>query len=162
MRYIPLLVSTLSLIEAFPYTPLIVDLVVIILVSLIIYLLLAHLTERIGKIKTRYSLRKLIGLVTTLVDFVVIISIFVKNTSIVLVSAGLFSAGIAFSLRDPITSLIAWLVILFLRPFGIGDRIKIIEEEGDVVDINAFFITIMEINQWTSGDIYTGRLVERL
>lgn len=152
--------SILSSIESFQYFYAILDTALVIIISLIIYLIFATLIERISKIKTRYTMKKFIALVIILIDFIIVVSIFVRNTSIVIVSAGLFSAGIAFSLRDPITSLIAWFVIVFLRPFSIGERIKVGEEEGDVVDINAFFFTLMEINQWTSADLYTGRLVE--
>jgi small-conductance mechanosensitive channel len=152
--------SILSSIESFQYFYAILDTALVIIISLIIYLIFARLIERISKIKTRYTMKKFIALVIILIDFIIVVSIFVRNTSIVIVSAGLFSAGIAFSLRDPITSLIAWFVIVFLRPFSIGERIKVGEEEGDVVDINAFFFTLMEINQWTSADLYTGRLVE--
>ena len=152
--------SILSSIESFQYFYAILDTALVIIISLIIYLIFVRLIEGISKIKTRYTMKKFIALVIILIDFIIVVSIFVRNTSIVIVSAGLFSAGIAFSLRDPITSLIAWFVIVFLRPFSIGERIKVGEEEGDVVDINAFFFTLMEINQWTSADLYTGRLVE--
>lgn len=152
--------SILSSIESFQYFYAILDTALAIIISLIIYLIFVRLIEGISKIKTRYTMKKFIALVIILIDFIIVVSIFVRNTSIVIVSAGLFSAGIAFSLRDPITSLIAWFVIVFLRPFSIGERIKVGEEEGDVVDINAFFFTLMEINQWTSADLYTGRLVE--
>lgn len=152
--------SILSSIESFQYFHSLLDTAFVSIISSIIYLIFARLIERISKIKTRYTMKKFIALVIILIDFIIVVSIFVRNTSIVIVSAGLFSAGIAFSLRDPITSLIAWFVIVFLRPFSIGERIKVGEEEGDVVDINAFFFTLMEINQWTSADLYTGRLVE--
>ncbi|MCW6169100.1 MAG: mechanosensitive ion channel family protein [Thermoplasmatales archaeon] len=152
--------SILSSIESFQYFYAILDTAFVVIISSIIYLIFAKFIEKISKIKTRYTMKKFIALVIILIDFIIVVSIFVKNTSIVIVSAGLFSAGIAFSLRDPITSLIAWFVIIFLRPFSIGERIKIGNEEGDVVDINAFFFTLMEINQWTSADLYTGRLVE--
>ena len=152
--------SILSSIESFQYFYAILDTAFVVIISSIIYLIFAKFIEKISKIKTRYTMKKFIALVIILIDFIIVVSIFVKNTNIVIVSAGLFSAGIAFSLRDPITSLIAWFVIIFLRPFSIGERIKIGNEEGDVVDINAFFFTLMEINQWTSADLYTGRLVE--
>ena len=154
------IMSILSSIESFQYFYSLLDTAFVSIISSIIYLIFARLIERISKIKTRYTMKKFIALVIILIDFIIVVSIFVRNTSIVIVSAGLFSAGIAFSLRDPITSLIAWFVIVFLRPFSIGERIKVGEEEGDVVDINAFFFTLMEINQWTSADLYTGRLVE--
>ncbi|MGC8533234.1 MAG: mechanosensitive ion channel family protein [Candidatus Parvarchaeum sp.] len=115
---------------------------------------------KISDIKQRYNLKKIVAIVILFIDFVIVISLFVNDSSIVALSAGLFSAGVAFSLRDPITSFLAWIIILFMRPIKVGDRIKIGTEEGDIIDINMFFITIMEINDWVEGDLYTGRIVE--
>lgn len=129
-------------------------------ISLTIYKIISRVINKISSVKTRYKLRKFFGLIIGLIDLIIFLSLFVKDTSILLVSAGLFSAGIAFSLRDPITSLIAGVVIIFFKPFTIGERIKVGNEEGDVIDINAFFFTIMEIKQWTAADLYTGRVVE--
>ncbi|MCL4397367.1 mechanosensitive ion channel family protein [Candidatus Parvarchaeota archaeon] len=136
------------------------ELLVITLVSYAIYYLISKFITRISDIKQRYNLKKILAIIILFIDFVIIISIFVNNSSIVALSAGLFSAGIAFSLRDPITSLLAWIIILLMRPVKVGDRIKIGTEEGDIIDITMFFITIMEINDWVEGDLYTGRIVE--
>lgn len=136
------------------------ELLVITLVSYAIYYLISKFITRISDIKQRYNLKKILAIIILFIDFVIIISIFVNNSSIVALSAGLFSAGIAFSLRDPITSFLAWIIILLMRPVKVGDRIKIGTEEGDIIDITMFFITIMEINDWVEGDLYTGRIVE--
>jgi small-conductance mechanosensitive channel len=122
--------------------------------------LFSKLIAKISDIKQRYNLKKLLTGILIFIDFVIIVSMVVNNSSIVALSAGLFSAGIAFSLRDPLTSLLAWIIILFMKPIKVGDRIKIGTEEGDIIDINMFFITLMEINDWVEGDLYTGRIVE--
>ena len=46
--------------------------------------------------KQRYNLKKILAIIILFIDFVIIISIFVNNSSIVALSAGLFSAGVAF------------------------------------------------------------------
>lgn len=142
-----------------PYIGIIIRVAVTVAVSYLIYLIISRLVRGL-RTRERFTIRKVAGLILGLIDFVIIVSIFVKDASYVAIGAGLFSAGIAFSLRDPITSVIAWLVILFLRPLKIGDRIKIGTEEGDVINISSFFITLMEIKQWTQGDLYTGRVIE--
>ncbi len=134
--------------------------IILILISYSIYYLFSKLISKISDIKQRYNLKKLLAGILIFIDFVIILSMLVNNSSIVALSAGLFSAGIAFSLRDPLTSLLAWVIILFMKPIKVGDRIKIGTEEGDIIDINMFFITLMEINDWVEGDLYTGRIVE--
>ena len=136
------------------------EIIILILISYGIYYLFSKLIAKISDIKQRYNLKKLLTGILIFIDFVIIVSMVVNNSSIVALSAGLFSAGIAFSLRDPLTSLLAWIIILFMKPIKVGDRIKIGTEEGDIIDINMFFITLMEINDWVEGDLYTGRIVE--
>lgn len=153
----PYIFTIFSFIE--PYLGTILRIAVTVIISLLVYKLISRLVRGL-KVRERFTIRKITALILGLIDFIVIVSIFVKDASYVALGAGLFSAGIAFSLRDPITSVIAWLVIIFLRPLKIGDRIKIGDDEGDVINISSFFITLMEIKQWTEGDLYTGRVIE--
>ena len=61
---------------------------------------------------------------------------------------GLATAGIAVTFRDPLLNLMGWLTILWKHPFSVGDRIEIMGIKGDVVDINIFEFTVMEIGEW--------------
>ena len=56
--------------------------------------------------------------------------------------AGLITTAFALSLRDVIISYFVWMILLFKRPFRIGDYIKIGEDEGQVEHIGTFFVTI--------------------
>ena len=72
---------------------------------------------------------------------------------------GLATAGLAVSLKDPLLNLIGWLTIIWKHPFSVGDRIEINGIKGDVVDINIFEFTLMEIGEWVDADQGTGRVV---
>ena len=56
--------------------------------------------------------------------------------------AGLITTAFALSMRDVLASYMAWMVLLFKRPFRIGDFIKIGDDEGQVEHIGTFFVTI--------------------
>ncbi len=72
---------------------------------------------------------------------------------------GLLSAGIAIALSDVLKNIAGWLLIVFRRPFKIGDRIQIGSDAGDVVDIGAFHFSLAEIQNWVDADQTTGRVL---
>tara|TARA_Y100001954_G_C15817837_1_gene608458 strand:- start:1856 stop:2794 length:939 start_codon:yes stop_codon:yes gene_type:complete len=71
---------------------------------------------------------------------------------------GLATAGIAVTFRDPLLNLMGWFTILWKHPFSVGDRIEVMGIKGDVIDINIFEFTVMEIGEWVGADQRTGRV----
>jgi len=55
---------------------------------------------------------------------------------------GLLTTGIAFAIRDILVSLLSWLMILLRKPFRIGNVIRIGEDTGKVIAIDAFFVSL--------------------
>lgn len=89
----------------------------------------------------------------------VVLSIFFENFGSFITAFGLIAAGLAIALQHPILNLIGWVVILFNKPFLVGDRIEVesnnFDIRGDVVDITPFYTKIRKI---TKGDEKTGKL----
>ena len=61
-------------------------------------------------------------------------------------------------MRDPITGITGWAYILWRAPFGVGDRIQIGNNAGDVIDLNFFKFSLLEIGEWIDGDSNTEEL----
>ncbi|MFT5336259.1 MAG: small-conductance mechanosensitive channel [Sphingobacteriales bacterium] len=72
---------------------------------------------------------------------------------------GIAGAGIAFALQELIVSLAAWVYLSASGISKVGDRVKIGEVKGDIIDIGIFTTTLMELGDWVSGDLYNGRIV---
>ncbi len=72
---------------------------------------------------------------------------------------GLMAAGLAISLRDPLVNLVGWILIVWRRPFAVGDRIQIGNHSGDVMDLTISRFTLAEIGNWVHADQITGRIV---
>lgn len=72
---------------------------------------------------------------------------------------GLFSAGLAIALKDPLTNLAGWLFIIIRKPFNVGDRIQVGPHAGDVIDMRIFQFTLLEIGSWVKADQSTGRII---
>jgi small-conductance mechanosensitive channel len=72
---------------------------------------------------------------------------------------GILGAGVAFASQEVIGSFAGYLNIITGNIFRIGDRIRIGNVVGDVLDINLLRTTVMEIGEWVKADQYTGRVV---
>ena len=137
----------------------IIESIFIAILGLIVYYILQSLSMRIEEDKTRFNINKFISFITAVFVLLGIASLWVKQLTYLAISIGIFSAGLSFSLQQPISSLVGWLILSFSKPFTIGDRVSIGEIDGDVIDYGVFFIRIMEIRRWTDADLYTGRIL---
>jgi small-conductance mechanosensitive channel len=75
----------------------------------------------------------------------------------------LLSAALGFALQRPITNVAAWIMIIFKRPFEIGDRIIITMSDekirGDVKDITLSHIYLEESGGTVQSDDNSGRII---
>lgn len=133
---------------------------VIIVIGFVVYSILKLLIRKVKEPRTRITLSRIVSALVGFFTLVAILAIWVNSSTVFLLVTGLVSAGVAFSLQGPLTSLVAWLAILTLKPFEIGDRVKCGGVAGDVVGYNPFFFSLLEIGEWSEGDLYTGRQVE--
>lgn len=93
-----------------------------------------------------------------LLIILIVIGIFTKSTQTLGLSIGLFSAGIAFAMQQPILCIAGWLVLMTKRPYKIGDRIVVDTIRGDVLDITIMYTVLRELGEFgedTSGRITT-------
>jgi small-conductance mechanosensitive channel len=110
-------------------------------------------------VKTRYQWKRTISLVLPFLGVILVGSVWVQAFRQFGAFLGLFSAGLAIALKDPLTNLAGWFFIVFRHPFVVGDRIQIGDHAGDVIDIRLFQFTILEINNWVEADQSTGRII---
>lgn len=68
--------------------------------------------------------------------FVTVLGTLGVNVSALVAGIGLTGFAIGFALKDTISNLLAGVLILVYRPFGIGNHIKISGYEGTVVSID--------------------------
>lgn len=72
---------------------------------------------------------------------------------------GLFAAGLAFALQQPLMSVVGWLAIIGTRPFKIGDRVTIGTVGGDVQRVKLFFTVLKEFTSDPAGEEPTGKII---
>lgn len=139
---------------------LIVSAGIIMLLALLRWIVLRAVNNYIHDVKLRYNWRKWSTHIGFMLSAILVISVWFKEFSSILTFLGLLSAGIAIALREPVVNFFGWLFLLWRKPFSVGDRIKIGEDTGDVIDIRIFQFSLMEIGAWVGSDQYTGRIVD--
>ena len=107
---------------------------------------------------TRYSLNKVINILSALLVILVVIRIWVPDPQSLVVLYGIIGAGVAISLQDVIRNFAGGIMIMTGNLYRVGDRIEIGNETGDVMDVGIMYTTLMELRGWIDGDQPTGRL----
>ncbi|MGB5913425.1 MAG: mechanosensitive ion channel domain-containing protein, partial [Phormidesmis sp.] len=115
--------------------------------------------QQVSDLRNRYLWRKWIGYVCFSLYGLTLVVLWLPNMEGLSTFLGLFAAGVAVVMRDPLVNLVAWLFILWRQPFKVGDRIQMGEHAGDVIDIAIFKFTLMEIGNWVDTDQSTGRII---
>ncbi len=134
------------------------------LIAVSIVFALVHFGERsIGRhlhdIDTRYRARKLISFLGWATAVMVVATVYSDRLGGFTVAFGVAGAGIAFALQEVIASIAGWVALSVGSFYKPGDRVQVGGIKGDVIDISILRTTLMEVGEWVSGDLYTGRIV---
>ncbi|MFH1977889.1 MAG: mechanosensitive ion channel domain-containing protein [Candidatus Aenigmatarchaeota archaeon] len=117
----------------------------------------------ITKTKPEDSQQKSIGITTYIryglwiVFFALSAHIIFGDVGALLTSLGLIGFGVTFALQKPILNLVGWASINAHKSFDVGDRIKIGDIAGDVVEIKAMHTILKSL--LTGTDEHSGKLV---
>ena len=112
--------------------------------------------------KVRYYSSKIIILIGFLFFLIFATYEFIKHSENILKYSpflGLIGAAITFALQEVVLSFAGWLGIFCGGFYFFGDRIKLGNIVGDVIDIGFLRTTLIECGDWVDGDLYNGRIV---
>ena len=88
-----------------------------------------------------------IGFIISAILAIVAMGVDLSNLAVI---AGALSVGIGFGLQDVIKNLVSGIIILFERPFKVGDWVILGGEEGQIKQIN---IRSTELETWTKRSV---------
>lgn len=121
----------------------------------------AFLICRLASDVTRFNLRRLIKLLCGVAIFFIVLSVLFASWYTAVVSLGLISLILGFALQTPITSFIGWIYVLVRSPYRVGDRIRIGDATGDVIDVSYLDTTLWEFGgEYLSTDHPSGRIIK--
>src|SRR6266704_3176161 len=120
-----------------------------------------YLIGRIDSAVSRYNLRRIAKLLLALILGLIVISILFQNWYTTLLSVGLLSLIMGLAVQTPVTSFLGWIYILARAPYRVGDRIKIGDATGDVIDVSYLDTTLWEFGgDFLSTDHPSGRVIK--
>ena len=111
---------------------------------------------------SRYNLRRVARLALGLLFVLIVVTVLFQNWYTTLVSVGVISLIVGLAVQTPVTSFLGWIYILVRAPYRVGDRIKIGEATGDVIDVGYLDTTLWEFGggDLLSTDHPTGRIIK--
>jgi small-conductance mechanosensitive channel len=109
---------------------------------------------------SRYNLRRVAKLILGLLLVGTII--FLQNWYTTVISIGVLSLILGLAVQTPVTSFLGWIYLLARAPYRVGDRIKIGDATGDVIDVSYLDTTLWEFGggDLLSTDHPTGRIIK--
>ncbi len=135
------------------------SLVFLVLIFALRYLVLRTVTARLQDKQAAFRVRKLSFYVSAGLLLLVLGFIWTSRLTAAGSFLGILSAGVAIALSDVLKNMAGWVLIMFRRPFKVGDRIEIGAHAGDVIDVGLFRFSLQEIRNWVDADQTTGRIL---
>lgn len=142
-----------------------VERLLIILIGIILIIAISHflkkiITRKVNDPANKYRSRKAVNVFSYVLITSVVLFVYSDKLGNIGIALGLAGAGIAFALQEVITSIAGWISIVTTNSIRIGQRVKIGDITGDIIDIGVLKTTIMEVGGWVEGDLYNGRITE--
>ena len=135
----------------------------VMLISLVLLstrLLKKILNRRIEDKTTVFNFNRIADLFASLLILGIVLSMLFANWYAAMLSFGIVSLILGFALQNPITSFFGWLYILIRKPYEVGDRIRIGNVYGDIINVSYIDTTLWEFNgDYLSGDHPSGRII---
>ena len=154
-KLVPLLQAEIDLTRRFLRGAVLIIIILAIAKAVNVYAL-----GRIEDAVTRFTLRRIQHLIVALLIAVIAVSVIFVNWYAALTALGVGSIIVGLAVQTPMKSFIAWIFILVRQPFRVGDRIKIDDATGDVIDVGYLDTTLWEFGgQYLSTDHPSGRVI---
>lgn len=118
------------------------------------------LIDRVDDTVAEYNIRRVLKLISAVLIGLIVISVLFINWYAAVVSLGVFSVIIGLALQTTFTSFIGWIYILIRSPYRVGDRIRLGDATGDVIDVGYLDTTLWEFGgEFLSTDHPSGRVI---
>ncbi|MBP2132361.1 small-conductance mechanosensitive channel [Methanomicrobium sp. W14] len=109
--------------------------------------------------RTQYTFNKGIFILSALVFLIFITQIWIENTESLVISYGIIAAGIAIALQDLFRNFVGGIIIAVSGVYRVGDRVRVKDSLGDIMDIGIMNTTMMEAGGFNDSEQPTGRLI---
>ncbi|HEY8187611.1 MAG TPA: mechanosensitive ion channel family protein [Pyrinomonadaceae bacterium] len=155
LRFFPMSPTLLAFLQRVDLGAMAIATVIVFVKSIDVYLI-----DLVDDPVAEYNLRRILKLVASVVIGLIAISVLFVNWYAAVVSVGVFSVILGLALQTTFTSFIGWIYILIRSPYRVGDRIRIGDATGDVIDVGYLDTTLWEFGgDFLSTDHPSGRVI---
>ncbi len=118
------------------------------------------LIDRVDDAVAEYNIRRVLKLISAILVGLIVLSVLFINWYTAVVSLGVFSVIIGLALQTTFTSFIGRIYRLVRAPYPVGDRIRLGDATGDVIDVGYLDTTLWEFGgDFMSTDHPSGRVI---
>lgn len=110
--------------------------------------------------KKRYQTKKMFDYLYRIILIIALMIVWEESLPNIFTFLGLFTAGLAVALKEPLVNMVGGIVILLTTPFKVGDRIELGAHRGDIIDTSLLNISLLEVDSTIHGGQSTGRIVK--
>ncbi len=132
---------------------------IILVIYLLGILIIRLINRQVEDLRKRHTARKVTLYSTILTILAFTLFFWLEGVKSVAVVISIIGAGLVVALQDVFLCFAGWILIIFKRPFSVGDRVEIGKVKGDVIDVRMFQIALLEIDNWVGAEQSTGRVV---
>ncbi len=136
-----------------------ISFLILVVLWLIRFLMLKMVWKFTEEPRLRYLWKRSLSFLVSLLSILFIGGVWIQSLGRFSAFLGLFAAGLAIAMKEPLTNIAGWIFLITRKPLAVGDRIAIGDHIGDVIDIRVFQFTLMEIGNWVDADQSTGRII---
>lgn len=123
----------------------------------VVALILSRMASLVFKLAV---MRRLVNYLILAGAGIMIFFMFQENLIAIGISLGIIAVAFTFIFQSPILNLVGWVYITIGAIYREGDRIRVGNFKGDVVDINPMRTKIFEIGgEFTVSDLPSGRII---
>jgi len=132
---------------------------VVIIVILVAYTIgISLLVSRIREESSKVTAMRIFMTILLGIGALIALAVWIDDPGQFVISLGIVWGAIFIALRDLIQNVVGSLVVLITGIFRIGDRVRIRNITGIVMDISIFRSTLMELDE-EAGEIPTGEII---
>ncbi len=146
------------------YSPIFSKIIETLLIIVVIFIIVKIINKIIEKSikgkKPVYKYKKVSSYIGTITIFILVLMLWFSMVKSFAIMISILSVGLALALQEVIVTIAGFFLIIFKKPYEIGDRIELKDTIGDIIDIDMYHTTILEIGNWVNGDLSTGRIVK--
>jgi len=106
-----------------------------------------------------YTLRRIANYMLLIATGLAVFFIFQDKLIAASVSLGIVAAAFTFIFQTPVLSLVGWIYLSMGRIYSTGDRIRLGNIKGDVIDVSPLRTKLLEIGgEYVQADLPSGRI----